>query len=167
MSQVKLPYCPNEIVQVTETRFGIPEISLPTIYDKGVQNKIIVKVDLLSCLTPIWGEACQIYREPLYKIVSGSCSVEEHNNLIAAFYRRFPEVTEYINNLFSYGEKSIPIGDRVVSEVNKSVNAYKDKVLQVLNDKHGKFLVISHAYVYYAFAYHPELDELRGVTFIC
>lgn len=143
------------------------EISKPNLYDTPLSGRIIVKVDLLSCLTSIWGEACQIYREPLYKIVSGSCTEEEHNALIASFYRRFPEVTEYINNLFYYGEKSIPINQRVVSAIAEIVEEYKNTVLTTLTNAGGKYLVLTHDYVYFSFIKKPELSELKGVNFIC
>lgn len=162
-----MPYYPSVEAVLTETRFGVPELSCPNLYDSKIKNKIIVKIDLLKCLNATWGTECQIYREPLYKLLSGSCSIEEQKTLLSVYYRRYPKITEFVNNLFHYGNKDVPILNRVVNEVQPVIASYKDTVSTLVSDKGGKYLTYTHYYLYYAFNYMPDLSELEGVSFIC
>ena len=152
---------------LTETRFGVPELSCPNLYDSKIKNKIIVKIDLLRCLDSSWGKECQIYREPLYKLLAGSCSIEEQRTLLSVCYRRYPKITEFVNNLFYYGDTEVPILDRVVGEIQSTITEYKDRVSALVSDKGGKYLTYTHHYLYFAFNYMPDLSELEGVSFIC
>lgn len=167
ISPVKIPYYPNVQAVLTETTFGAVEISCPTIYDTALPNKVIVRVDLLECLRSVWGDDCQIYRCLLYKLVSGSCDDSEHRQLFASFYRKYKPITAYVNNLYNYGEKNIPIIERTVVPIREMIDAYRAEVAELFATKGGKYLTTTHDYVYYAFVPGATLPELKGIKVIC
>lgn len=166
-SLVKIPYYPKEMATVTETTFGAMEISCPQIYETAIKGKVIVRIDLLECLRPIWGDDCQIYRCLLYKLVSGSCSEEEHKMLFASFYRRYKYITKYVNNLYNYGEKEIPIIRRALNPIRERITEYRESMLEEFNNAGGKYLVSTHDYVYFAFVPGVEIPDIKGVKIIC
>ena len=153
ISPVKIPYYPNVQATLTETIFGAVEISCPDIYNKAIPNKVIVRVDLLECLRSIWGDDCQIYRCLLYKLVSGTCSTEEHRQLFASFYRKYKPITTII--------------ERTVVPVRAMIEDYRNEVSEVFTAKGGKYLTRTHDYVYYAFVPGAALPEMKGITVIC
>lgn len=122
---------------------------------------------MLECLRSIWGDDCQIYRCLLYKLVSGTCSTEEHRQLFASFYRKYKPITTYVNNLYNYGEKDIPIIERTVVPVRAMIEDYRNEVSEVFTAKGGKYLTRTHDYVYYAFVPGAALPEMKGITVIC
>lgn len=167
ISPVKIPYYPNVQATLTETTFGAVEISCPEIYETALKNKIIVRVDLLECLRPIWGNDCQIYRCLLYKLVSGSCSEDVHRKLFASFYRKYKSITLYVNNLYNYGEKDIPIILRTITPIRELINNYRQEVMDVCSSCGGKYLTATHDYIYYAFVPGASLPNIKGVKVIC
>ena len=167
MLPIKIPYYPHVQATLTETVFGAVEISCPEIYETALTNKIIVRVDLLECLRPLWGDNCQIYRCLLYRLVSGSCSEDDHRKLFASFYRKYKPITAYVNNLYNYGEKQIPIVERTLSAIRELINTYREEVMLELSAKGGKYLVATHDYLYYAFTPGVVLPNIKGAKVIC
>ena len=166
-SQVKLPYYPKIVAQCRETTFGAIEINCPEVYEKPIEGMRVVRVDLLECLREVLGDNCFIYRDMLYKLISGSCSKEEHLDLFQSYYRRYEGVTAYVNELFYYGESEIPIVPRVLQDVREKINSHKVEVTNRLTSSGGKFLVNTHDYLYFAFKGNTIVPDVKGVYVIC
>ena len=114
MLPIKLPYYPKIEATCRETRFGAMEISVPTVYDKPVAGKVIVKVDTLECLRELLGDDCFICRELLYTILAGEHEFYDVNDVFASYYRKYKPVTAYVNEKYYYGDASVPILERSI-----------------------------------------------------
>ena len=167
MLPVKLPYYPKIEATMRETRFGAMEISVPEIYDKPVSGKVIVKIDCLNCLRELLGNDCFICRELLYTILAGEHPLYNVNDVFASYYRKYANVTAYVNDMYYYGDDSIPILERCILPLRDKVNTYKDDLFQLLNDSGGKYLISTHDYLYFAFLPNAKLPEIKGAEIIC
>ncbi len=168
MSQVKMPYYPKIEASCVETTFGAVEISCPDLYDKPIEGMRILRVDLLECLREDFGDNCMLYRDMLYKLVSGSCKTQsEHIEIFASAYRRFHQFALFVNQIYYYGETNIPIVPRVLNPVRDTINVHCDKVTEELTLAGGKFLTHTHDYLYYGFKGDTSLPELKGAQVIC
>jgi len=143
------------------------EISEPTIYDKPVIGKVILRVDTLDCLRNILGDDCFICRELLYTILAGDHVIYNVNDVFASYYRKFKPVREYVNNLYFYGDNTIPILERSILPLREKVNNYRKEVIETVCGCGGKFLVQTHDYVYFAFIPTAKLPDIKGAKIIC
>ena len=166
-SLVKIPYYPHVEATMKETNFGAIEITCPQIYETAIKGKVIVRIDLLECLRPIWGDDCQICRGLLYQLVSGSCPDDVHKKLFASFYRKYKNITIYVNNHYNYGETTIPIVERTLHPIRNIINSYKDDIDEMMSSSGGKYLTTTHDYIYYAFVPGSELPDIKGAKIIC
>lgn len=167
MSQVKLPYYPKVEATCCETTFGAVEITCPKIYEKPLEGLRIVRVDLLECLRECFGDNCFIYRDLLYKLVAGSCSKAEHIELFASFYRRYENITAFVNDLYYFGETEIPIIPRTLQKVRDMIIEYRSTITPLFENAGAKYLVETHDYIYYAFKGNNVVPDVKGVTVIC
>ena len=143
---VKLPYYPGVQAYQSATSSGVLEISTPDIYDKPLPNgKYLVKLDTLTILEDVLGESALIYRDLVYSIIAGT---NQLNDLVASFYRRYPTFRTFVNDIFYYGDNSIPVTDRVVSALREKVFDYHSAMRERLDLAGGKFLVSTHEYIY-------------------
>lgn len=166
-SQVKLPYYPKITAQCNETTFGAIEISCPNVYETPITGLRIVRVDLLECLREDFGDNCFVYRDVLYKLISGSTSKNEHLELFQSYYRRYAGITAFVNEIYYYGESEIPIVPRVLQRVRDMINNYREEVMLQLQESGGKFLVHTHDYLYFAYKGNTVIPNVKGVTIIC
>lgn len=168
MLQVKMPYYPKVEAYSMETTFGAVEVSCPKLYETPLDGMTILRVDLLECLRDIVGDNCLMYRDLFYKLVAGSTETQaEHIELFESFYRRFEKFTAYVNNLYYYGESTIPLIPRVLNELRDVINANADASAQLLNNSGGKYLVHTHDYLYYGFKKVVAVPEVKGSLKIC
>lgn len=166
-SQVKLPYYPKIVAQCNETTFGAIEISCPKVYESPIDGLRVVRVDLLECLREELGDNCFIYRDMLYKLLSGSCSKVEHLELFQSYYRRYTGIMQFVNELYYYGESEIPIVPRVLQRVRDMINSYREDMMVLMQSSGGKFLVQTHDYLYFAYKGNTMVPDIKGVTVIC
>lgn len=167
MLQVKLPYYPKVIATVTETPFGVMEISQPDIYEKPLQGKTIVKVDTLECLRELFGDECLLHRIFIYSILSGSEYPYDAVKVFASFYRKYPSVTSYVNDKYTYGDESLDLFKRCVLPLREMVEQYSSEMSEKLLCLGGKFLVKTHDILYFAYNDATEVSKLKGVELIC
>lgn len=162
---VKLPYYPAMSATQTETRFGSLEISCPEIYESPLPNgKKIVRYDLLTALIPIWGSNCFIYRDNVYKIVSGSCKDDaEHYELFASYYRRYKDIRRYVNDLYYYGNREVPMVVRALAPIRTLLTEHQVEMFSKLKEWGGKHLVTTHEYLYFAFVPGMDLPNWEGI----
>lgn len=140
---------------------------MPKLYETPLVGKVIVRVDLLRCLDTVWGTDCQIYRKLLYKIVSGSCTEEEHRQLFASYYRKYNKITNYVNNQYHYGETNVDIIVRTIGPIRELINEHWIKVSTELSNAGGKFLCTTHDYIYFVFKPGVTIPDMNGVKIIC
>lgn len=170
MSQyVKLKYHP-EIKDCTEwtTPFGVTECSYPEIYETPIRaaGDTIVNTmvyDGLSCLGAVYGQNMLAAREPLYKLISGSITAEDlqktnmnrdeyYSQLFSSFYSRFSSFQNEVDLEYFYGNKAVPLLQRVVSPILRRVHTKMNAVCaRVEAMPTGKVLLVSNLRVYIAF----------------
>lgn len=166
-SEVKLPYYPSVHAVKNVTRFGMVEISHPQIYDTPIVDKVIVKADILQVLDSMIGQNCLNDRSDVYGIVSGNFSDELIQKKIAHYYRKFERMRAYVNYLANFGELDKKPIDLIMKQLREKVTEQEQILCDTLSSRGGKYLTTTHAYVYYAFKYTPELSDLEGVTIVC
>lgn len=109
-----------------------------------------------------------MYRDLFYALVAGSCkTVDEHITLFESAYRRYTQFTCYVNELYYYGESTIPLVPRVLNELRDKVNTYCAEITSVLEANGGKFLMHTHDYLYYSFKSNMPVPEIKGSIAIC
>lgn len=163
--QVKLPYYPGILAISKETSSGVQEINIPDIYNKPLPNgKVIVRVDLLEALRDIFGDSAFIYRDCVYKVIAYNDNL---NDLFASYYRRFPTFRAYVNEVYAFGDNSVPIIDRVVNPLREKVKENGVSVYETLYNMGGKYLLRTHEYLYFAFNTKPNVNCIKGAVCIC
>lgn len=168
MLPVKLPYYSQINAQQHVTRFGVAEVDQAQIYDRPLSNnKIIVRVDALSCLQELLGSEPFICRDLIYSVLAGESPKYDPVRVFASFYRKYSGITSYVNDKYYYGDDSIPIFDRSVLPLREMVDSYKESVKELLLGRGGKYLIESKDFVYFAFNVCPDLSDIKGVTVIC
>lgn len=168
MSQVKLPYYPQTIAQQHVTPFGVRIVDQATVYDKPLTNgKHLVRVDALSTLYDTLGEEPFICRELTFKVLSGDDREYDLQKVFASYYRKYPKITEYVNNIYVYGNNMVPMFERAIKPLRNQIDKYKSDCMEYLQNHGGKYLVDSKDYIYYAFNTLPDLSQFNGVTIIC
>lgn len=168
MLPVKLPYYPQIQGESYVTPFGVAIVEAAEIYERPLPNsKHLIKVDALSSLYGLLGEEPFICRDLTFCVISGDNRTYDLQKVFASYYRKYPRITEYVNNIYVYGNNTVPMFDRAVRPLRNQVDAYKSKCMDVLQDAGGKYLVESKDILYYAFNVLPDLNQLSGVTVIC
>lgn len=168
MLQVKLPYYPHVIATYKETAFGAIEVNPADVYDTPIEGIRILKIDLLESIRSCVGTNCMLYRDLLYKLVAGSCdSMEEHLLLFESSYRRYSVFTGYVNELFYYGESSIPLVARVLNELRDKIDKQKDSVTELALSAGGKYLLHTHDYLYFGYKGNVTIPSIDGSSVIC
>lgn len=167
MSSIKLPYHPEIEAQVHVTRFGVSEITTPLVYETPINNKVIVRADLLESLRPLWGDSAVHARNTTYSIVSGNCDEQLLNERLSSYYRKYSKVTEYINGIYSKGSKHLPLWEQVLNAVRSEIEDYTALVNKAMDYCSAKYLVTTHLYVYYALIPTMQVPDLGGIKVIC
>ena len=167
MSLVKLPYYPQLEATLTETRFGVPEVSNAEIYENSIPNKIILKCDCLDCLRKYFDDSVYIYRDVLYDMISGNTSDLDCQRVLATLYKRHKSVTAFVNELYTFGDNGVPLVNRCLAPLRDKVNAYRKSLHDNLKSSGGKYLVESKYIMYYAFSSNGSVPEIEGASIIC
>lgn len=166
MFQVKLPYC-KIMATVSETPFGVQELDCPKVYDKPIQNKIILRVDILDKLHDRFDAPCFAYREIIYALFSGSKGYYDCNDIFYSYYRKFASFRKIVNEAYYYGDDRIPLFERVVMPIRDELNKHTAQTIKLLHDNGGKYLTSTHDYVYFAFPIGSNVPEIPGGVKIC
>lgn len=149
------------------TRFGAVEISEPLIYNKPIKDKVILRVDTLECLRETLGNDCFICRELLYTILAGEHILYNVNDVFASYYRKYKKVTAYVNEMYYYGDASVPILERSILPLREKVENYRNEIVDTITNSGGKFLVQTHDFVYFAFVPDARIPDVKGAKIIC
>ena len=162
----KAAYYPDIILITTETRFGAKETNYPTLYDSPLPGKTIVKVDTLDILKDIWGTTILMSRDKVYRLVSGNISDESYRKLLCSYYMKYSSFCNYVTDKYIFGDKNIPLIRRIIEPARDIISLHTEEVCNTLKNSGGKFLMVTHDYVYYSYN-HDNIPELRGMTKIC
>lgn len=165
MSEVKLPYYPQVQATMSASPFGVPEISCPTIYDTPLSNKFILRIDLLAPLTRLMGDECMRNRAKLYELVSGN--TVEPRKLLKSYYSKFPMFREFVNDEFYFGDTSKDIYDRILAHMQRTINDCANETQDACILTGGKYLVMTHDFLYYAYKSRHAIPKVVGGTVIC
>lgn len=163
MPQVKLPYY-RITVPTHVTHFGVPEVECKNLYDKAVPDKVIVRVDNLNCLRGKLDDSCFICREILYNMLAGN---KDYQTILMSYYRKFQSFRILVNDAYYYGDDTIPIVERVLLPLRQEINEFAQKTSGKLKDAGGKYLVLSHDYLFYAFHDSSRVPEIEGAKYVC
>ena len=166
MSQVKLPYC-RAVVNVHESPFGVPEVEYPNLYESPIPGKVIVRVDILDKLRDRLDESCFICRDLLYALFSGAKSYYDYADILMSYYKKFPAFRKLVNDVYFYGDDTIPLVDRVLMPLRKELNTYQQEISEYLHKKGGKYLTTSRDYLYYAFPSCWDVPKVERAVYIC
>lgn len=167
MSSIKLPYHPEIVSQVHVTRFGVSEITTPLVYEDPIKDKILVRVDLMEVLRKVWGDSPLHARNTTYSIISGNCDDATLQQRFASYYRKYAKVMSHVNSIYDIGSVEEPLIKQVLDAVHKLIADYTEEVSNLMGESHGKYLVTTHLYAYYAFVNKDNIPELKGVKLIC
>lgn len=167
MCIVKLPYYPEEEIDMITTRRGVVEISKPNLYEKPIKNKYIVRIDLQDALRPILGSNCVTARSRLYNFLSGKYDDADCYATLAGYYRRHSDATRYINNVVNYEDTDQPLAELVMQRLSSAISDYCQTVMNSYLSCGGKLLVRTHNYIYFAFNFKPDVEYSEGVKLIC
>lgn len=167
MSSIKLPYHPEIVSQVHVTRFGVSEITTPLVYETPIKDKIIARVDLLEVLRGDWGDSALHARSTTYSIVSGNCDDDILRQRFASYYRKYVKVMNYVNSVYECGSVDKPLMEQVLEDVRSKLSSYTENISNIMNEVHGKYLVTTHLYTYYAFVNRSNIPKLEGLKLIC
>lgn len=167
MSSIKLPYHPEIVAQAHVTRFGVLEITTPLVYESPIKDKTLVRVDLMEALREEWGDSPLHARNTTYSIVSGNCDNDILQQRLASYYRKYAKVMSYINSVCESGSLEEPVIEQVIEDVHRLIGIYSKTVISAMEESHGKFLVTTHLYSYYAFTNRNNIPDLEGVKLIC
>lgn len=140
------------------TPFGAQEnpnllLSLP--------DKIILRVDTLSCLKELWGENILMSRLHLYKLVAGTVTDVEFQGLITSYYRRYSAFANYVDDKYYFGEKSLSLVSRIIDPARDVIRNYEQRVIAISRQYGGEYLGNHQDYAYFAFRneHLPEFEE--------
>ena len=164
MYPLKLPYYPQTPVTAESTPGGLIEISNPGLYDVPLPNKVILRVDLLSCLSTLLGESCLICRDYLYTVVAGK---GDFSVIFGHMYRRHKGMFKYVNDIHMYGDSDVPLIDRCIDPLREIVRDNEEKMMSLLSASGAKYLVTTHGYLYVCYSAGREIPNVMGGKRIC
>lgn len=167
MSSIKLPYHPEVVSQVHVTRFGVSEITTPLVYETPIKDKVLVRVDLLEALRGAWGDSALHARSTTYSLVSGNCDDVMLRQRLASYYRKYAKVMYYVNTVYEQGSVGEPLVDQILLDVKRLISEYTEMISDTMDTAHGKYLVTTHLYAYYAFNNKDSIPKLEGLKVIC
>lgn len=95
---------------------------------QSLPGKSVTRVDMLSTLENIWGENILEQRDKLYKIVSGACSDDEYRELITEFYLNYPAFSNFVDEVYLFEDRNIPLVTRIVQPARERIEEYKETI---------------------------------------
>jgi len=99
--------------------------------------------------------------------MSGSDANYVPQEIFASFYRKFPNVRSYINELYHFGDSSTPLFDRCVNPLVERVRDHREVTLNTFMNSGAKYLVETHDYIYFSFVNKDAIPDVNGVKIIC
>ena len=129
-------------------------------------SRNILRVDLLVALQELWGDNIMRAREPLYKLVSGSCTDSQFQHLLSSNYKRFSAFANFVDERFLFGDQSVPLASRVIAPARAAIEAYKQKACRLAGMYHGTKIGEHHDYLYLMFR-DGNIPNIVGGETIC
>lgn len=141
-----------------QTPFGATEnpgllLSLP--------DKIVLRVDTLSCLKELWGDNILMARQHLYELVAGTVPDVDFQGLITSYYKRYSAFANYVDEKYLFGEKSLPLVVRIIEPARTTIREYEQRLIAISRQYGGEYLGNHQDYAYFSFRteFLPEFEE--------
>lgn len=148
-----------------QTRFGALETDQPKLYDDGLRNGKVVKVDCLEALRgKIDDNLLNNMRSEVYAVVSGTSSIktnEEYRALFQFMYVNFETFRDTVDTAFIFRKDGYNLISAFVKLVRGIIEEYTEKILEISKKTGGSLLMQTHDYVilYYREKEPPEFDK--------
>lgn len=148
-SMIKAKYIPETIYFTqTQTRFGALETDLPNLYDDGLRNGKVVKVDCLEALRGKVDDALlDQMREQVYAIVSGSSSIksnEEYQALFQFMYVNFEKFRDLVDTSYIFRKEGLNLITAFITTVRALISDYTNWVISTAKSTGGTLLMQTH-----------------------
>jgi hypothetical protein len=157
-------YYPGMNVEENLTRLGSVESTHPTLYDAPIAGKKLVKFDALDVLRDKWGDSVLYHRGRTYKLVSGACSIEEYRDIMVSYYKKYPTFKAYIDAQLEFGDPSVDAMQRLVKDARDAIDARIEEYKNLIVANKGKFVMMTHDYVYGAFPDTTDCSTFNGTV---
>lgn len=127
----------------------------------NLPNKIVLRVDTLSCLKELWGDNILMARQHLYELVAGTVSDEGFQRLITSYYKRYSAFANYVDEKYLFGEKGLPLVVRIIQPAREAIKNYEQRLIAISRQYGGEYLGNHQDYSYFAFKteFLPEFEE--------
>ena len=157
---VRAMYYPNTNLIIEQTRFGMPKTLNISLYQRPIEGKTIVKVDLLNSLSDKWGENMLRDRRRVYQLVSGDgVSDHDYRRILTSFYKRFAAFANYCDDCYYFGDVSKSLHARFLEPIHEYLNTERE----IFHCYGGRFLAESEGYMYFAFNKGMQPTGMKGV----
>jgi len=130
------------------------------------KGDIVLKIDTLKCLKDLWGANILTARQHVYKLVAGTVSDDEFQQLLVSYYRRYQAFANYVDEKYLFEEKDTPLVVRIIKPVRAAIDAYEHRLIVQCSQCGGTYLGNSHDYAYFSFK-HENLPEFEESTRLC
>lgn len=124
-------------------------------------DRVVLRVDTLSCLKEMWGDNILMARQHLYELVAGTVSDSDFQVLITSYYKRYSAFANYVDEKYLFGEKSLPLVVRIIEPARTAIAEYEQRLIAISRQYGGHYLGNHQDYAYFAFKndYLPEFEE--------
>ena len=131
----------------------------------NLPDKVILRVDTLSCLKELWGDNILMARQHLYELVAGTVSDEAFQGLITSYYKRYSAFANYVDEKYLFGEKSLPLVVRIIEPARAAIKEYEQRLIAISRQYGGQYLGNHQDFAYFAFKHTslPEFEESRRI----
>lgn len=124
-------------------------------------DKLVLRVDTLSCLKELWGDNILMARQHLYELVAGTVSDLDFQELIISYYKRYAAFANYVDEKYLFGEKTQPLVVRIIEPARDVIKDYEQRLIAISRQYGGEYLGSHQDYAYFAFRteYMPKFEE--------
>lgn len=144
------------------TRYGSVELGPLALREKinEATGTMLVRIDALKGLEPWLGKNALEDRERVYHLIAGDLPEEEYKKLLLSYYTRFLTFQDYIDTQCMFGDRNIPLVQRVVQPLLDKLSEHRTKLLTSIYKNNGQFLAESREYLYASFnkRYVPDIE---------
>ena len=126
------------------------------LYGKGVKGKVIMKIDLIQCLTDCFEEeTLKKTRAVILRVAQGTCTAEMLEKIINVYLAEDAQFRKSINTLFNECPPKMAFGHYLAYGLANRMLAYEDKIKQSIVGRSEFYICESDGYIYLSF---PDVE---------